>query len=139
LPVPEETSPELEALYRATLELGARAMKLAQPEADVNVAQLAAQVRDPLHLAYLVGSMLSLAVPQEQALLEAPTRLQALQLVYSYLSHEVQVLELRRKITDQAQSEMGKEQRDYLLRQQKRAIEQELGEKTPEKAEVEEL
>src|SRR5207244_7534363 len=106
---------------------------------DVHVGQLAAQVRDPLHLAYMVASMLNLTVPQEQAVLEAATRLQALQTVYGFLSHEVQVLELRRKIADQAQTEMGKEQRDYLLRQQMRAIQEELGEKNPEKAEVDEL
>src|SRR5262249_3656321 len=52
---------------------------------------------------------------------------------------EVQVLELRQKIASQAQSEITKEQRDYLLRQQLRAIQDELGEKNPEKAEVEAL
>src|SRR5262249_836002 len=87
---------------------------------------------------YLIGSMLSLDVPREQALLEATTRLDALRLLHGYLSHEVQVLELRHKITSQAASEMSKEQRDYLLRQQMRAIQEELGEKTPERAEGDE-
>ena len=49
------------------------------------------------------------------------------------------MLELRQKIASQAQTEMGKEQREYLLRQQLRAIQDELGETNPEKAEVEEL
>ena len=49
------------------------------------------------------------------------------------------MLELRQKITSQAQNEMGKEQREYLLRQQLRAIQGELGETNPERAEVEEL
>jgi ATP-dependent Lon protease len=83
--------------------------------------------------------MLSLDVAREQALLEAPTRAEALRLLHGYLSHEVQVLELRQKINTQAQTEMGKEQREYLLRQQLRAIQEELGEKNPEKAEVDEL
>src|SRR5262249_34845911 len=56
-----------------------------------------------------------------------------------YLAHEVRVLELRQKIASQAQTEIGKEQREYLLRQQMRAIQDELGEKSPEKAEVEVL
>src|SRR5262245_30818645 len=60
LPVADASGPELEALFRATLELGARAMKLAQPEAEVNIQQMAGQVQGPLHLAYLIGSMLSL-------------------------------------------------------------------------------
>ena len=49
------------------------------------------------------------------------------------------MLELRQKITSQAQNEMGKEQREYLLRQQLRAIQGELGETSPERAEAQEL
>ncbi len=141
LPLPEDGGTEVEALYRAVLELAARALELAQGEGQgqVNVAQLAAQASDPLRLAYLIGSMLSLDVQKEQAVLEATTRIEALRLVHGYLSHELQVLELRHKINTQAQSEMGKQQRDYFLRQQMQAIQEELGETSPEKAEVEEL
>jgi ATP-dependent Lon protease len=139
LPLPDDGGTEVEALARAILDLAARALQLAQPQAEINVQQLAAQAPNPILLAYLIGSMLSLDVPREQALLEATTRLDALRLLHSYLSHEVQVLELRHKITTQAATEMGKEQRDYLLRQQLRAIQEELGEKNPEKAEVDEL
>ena len=56
--------------------------------------------------------------------------------MHAYLSHEVQVLELKSKIANTARNEMSKEQRDYLLRQQMRAIQQELGEKNPEQADV---
>jgi ATP-dependent Lon protease len=139
LPLPEDTSPEVEALYRAILDLAGRAMQLIQPQVEFNVQQLAAQAQNPVQLAYLLGSMLNLDVPREQALLEAPTRLEALRLLHGYLAHEVQVLELRSHIAKQAQTEMGKEQRDYLLRQQMRAIQEELGERSPEKAEVDEL
>ena len=59
--------------------------------------------------------------------------------MHGWLSHEVEVLELRNKITDEARSEMSKEQREYILRQQKRAIEQELGEKNGDQSEVETL
>jgi ATP-dependent Lon protease len=73
---------------------------------------------------------------KEQSILEAPTRADALRLMHSYLTHEVQVLELKTKIATNARNEMSKEQREYLLRQQMRAIQQELGEKNPEQAEV---
>jgi ATP-dependent Lon protease len=140
LPLPEDGGTEVEALYRAVLELAARALELAQQaQGQVNVAQLAAQAGDPLRLAYLVASMLSLDVPKEQAVLEATTRLDALRLVHGHLSHELQVLELRQKINAEAQGEMTKQQREYFLRQQMQAIQQELGESTPEKAEVDEL
>ena len=138
LPLPEDHGPEIEALRRAVLDLTAQAIALSQAS-GVSIEQLAAQAQDPLMLAYLIGSMLSLDVPREQALLEAPTRLEALQLLHGYLAHELRVLELRQKIASQAQTEMSKEQRDYMLRQQLRAIQQELGEKNPESQEAEEL
>ncbi len=83
--------------------------------------------------------MFSLDAEKAQSLLEAPTRLEALRIMHRYLSHEVQVLELRNKINTEARSEMTKEQHDYLLRQQMRAIQQELGEKGAEGAEADQL
>ncbi len=138
-PVPDDRSTEVEALHRAIVQLAGRAFELAQPPTPINLQQLLAQAEDPLKLAYLLASMLNLEVYKEQELLEASTRRQALELLHSYLTHEVQVLELRQHITSQAQSEINKDQRDYLLRQQLRAIQEELGEKSPEKSEVEEL
>ena len=117
----------------------ARALELAHPESAVNIEQFAAQAQDPLVLVYQIGSMLSLDVAREQALLEAPTRAEALRLLHGYLTDELHVLELRQKIANQAQTEMSKEQREYTLRQQLRAIQEELGETSPEKAEVQEL
>ena len=117
--MPDDQGPEVEALHRARARPdrpGAASWR--RPEAPINIEQLAAQAQDPLLLAYLLGSMLSLDVAKEQALLEAPTRLEALRLLHGYLAHELQVLELRQKIASQAQTEMSKEQREYLLRQQ---------------------
>jgi len=56
--------------------------------------------------------------------------------MHSYLAQELQVLELRSKIANEAQSEMSREQREYLLRQQLRAIQKELGGENPEQSEV---
>jgi ATP-dependent Lon protease len=139
MPEPQDTGTEIEALYRAVVELAARVLELAQVQVPVNIQQLVAQTQDPLRFAYLLGSMLSLDVAREQALLEAATRAEALRLMHGYLTHEVQVLELRKKISTAAETEMSKQQREYMLRQQMQAIQEELGEKNPEKAEVEEL
>jgi ATP-dependent Lon protease len=139
LPEPQDSGTEVEALYRAVVELAARVLELAQVQVPINIQQLVAQTQDPLHFAYLLGSMLSLDVAREQALLEAPTRGEALRLLHGYLTHEIQVLELRKKISTAAETEMSKQQREYMLRQQMQAIQEELGEKNPEKAEVEEL
>jgi len=138
-PITEDASPEIDALYRSVIDLANRAIEIAQPQAQPSFQQLVAGSPDPIRLVYLLGSMLSLDVQKEQALLESNTRLAALQLLHGYLAHEVQVLELRQKITTQAQTEISKEQREYMLRQQMRAIQDELGEKSPEKAEVEAL
>jgi ATP-dependent Lon protease len=138
-PLPEDHSTEAEALFRTVLDLARRAVELSQVETPVNIDQLAAQAGDPLRVAYLLGSMLSLDMTREQALLEASMRVEVFRLLHEYLTHEVQVLELRQKIASKAQTEMSREQREYLLRQQLRAINEELGEATPEKAEVEVL
>jgi len=60
----------------------------------------------------------------------------AMRLLHTDILHEVQVLELRQQITSQAQSTMSHQQREYVLRQQLRAIQQELGEENPEQAEA---
>jgi ATP-dependent Lon protease len=137
--VAEQPGPEVEALYRAVVEQARRVLELAQPEGAGGFQQLMSQVTGPLHLVYLVGSMMGLDVPREQALLEANTLAEALQRLHDYLAHEARVLELRNQITDKARTEMGKEQREYMLRQQLRAIQEELGDTNPEKAEVESL
>jgi ATP-dependent Lon protease len=136
-PVPEESNTEIEAMRRAILELSARAIQLAQPNAPVEVTQMLAENEEPLQLTYLIGSVLGLPVEKEQGLIEAPTRLDALRLLHSYLLHELQVLELRNQINVQAQGEMERQQREYLLRQQLRAIQEELGETSPEQADAE--
>jgi ATP-dependent Lon protease len=139
LPLPEDTNPEVEALHRAIVEQTGRVLELTQTQNPAQVQQLIAGAQDPLRLAFLIASMLSLDVQREQALLESKTRADGLRLVHGFLAHELQVLELRQKIRSQAESEMTKQQREYVLRNQMRAIQEELGEQSPEKAEVEEL
>jgi ATP-dependent Lon protease len=135
-PLPEDGGSEVEALSGALLELAGRAITLAQPQSANELTRMLAGSEDPLKLAFLLASIFSLDAAKEQQLLEAETRVGALRLIHSYLSHEMQVLELRQKISSTARDEMSKEQREYLLRQQLRAIQQELGEKDPDKAEV---
>jgi ATP-dependent Lon protease len=139
LPLPEDKGPEVEALHGALTELGAKAISLAHPNSPQELGRLLAANDDGLRLAWMLASMFSIDVSRGQALLEAPTRAEALRLAHSYLAHEVQVFELRNKITTEARTEMSKDQRDYLLRQQMKAIQQELGEREGEQAEVDQL
>lgn len=135
----QEGDAEADALQRELIDVAARYQALAQPIPTFDMDQVVAQVRDPMHLIYLLATIAGLDLDKAQRLLEARTRLDALRLLHEHLVHEVQVLELRKEIAGQAQTEMSKQQREYLLRQQLRAIQQELGEDSPEEAEVETL
>jgi ATP-dependent Lon protease len=139
LPAPAGGGDQVEALHRAVMDAARKVLELARPQGDIDVNQVLAQAPEPVQLAYLVASMLGLDVLKEQALLEAESPEVALQLILDHLTHEVRVLELRNQITSKAQEVITKEQREYWLRQQLRAIQDELGETTPEKAEVGEL
>ncbi|MDQ1637232.1 MAG: ATP-dependent Lon protease [Pyrinomonadaceae bacterium] len=93
---------------------------------------------EPVRLAYFLGSILNLGVEQEQKMLEADTADELLRLAHAYLARELEIIQLRSKIATEAQSEMDKAQRDYVLRQQMKAIQKELGEdESGEQAEAE--
>src|SRR5215216_2573731 len=93
---------------------------------------------DATRLSYFLASILNLGVGEEQKMLEANTVDELVRLAHSNLGHEVEILQLRSKIASEAQTEMDKAQRDYILRQQMRAIQKELGEdETGEAAETE--
>jgi ATP-dependent Lon protease len=95
---------------------------------------------EPVRLAYFLGSILNLGVEQEQKMLEAETADELLHLAHVYLARELEIIQLRSKITSEAQSEMDKAQREYILRQQMKAIQKELGEdESGERAEAEML
>jgi ATP-dependent Lon protease len=95
---------------------------------------------EPVRLAYFLASILNLGVEQEQKMLEAITTDELLRLAHNYLARELEIMQLRSKIASEAQSEMDKAQRDYILRQQLKAIQKELGEdETGEQAEAQML
>src|SRR5665213_906641 len=139
LPLPDDSSRELEALSLSVVEMASKYVNLVQGQPAQEIAQAFAAQSDPLQLAFLIASVMNLDVEKEQSLLETSSRIEALRMVLGWLSHEVDVAELRAKVTEKAKSEMSKEQRDYVLRQQKKAIEQELGEGKTDEAEAEDL
>ena len=141
LPASDDSSRETEALTLSIVEMGSRFAGLIQaPGATAQeLARMFTSHEDPLRLAYMVASLMNLEGTKEQSLLEAPSKVEALRLVHGWLSHEVEVLDLRNKIAEEARGEMSREQKEYILRQQKKAIEQELGEKNPDQAEVEQI
>ncbi|MBS1831571.1 MAG: endopeptidase La [Acidobacteria bacterium] len=142
LPAPQDRGTEVEALQGALFELAMKAIALAQSAqtpAEVSQMLQGGSSEEPVRLAYLLASMFSIDVAKEQALLESETTVDALRLMHKYLSHEVQVLEIRARINTEARSEINKDQREYMLRQQMRAIQQELGEKGSDQDEIQQL
>lgn len=133
---PQDESLEIEALHRNILELVQRGLNLLPNVPPEVVNAITSTTDDPVRLAYTLAMLLNLDVEKEQALLEAPTRREILRLTHSYLTREVEILELRRKLAGEAQAEMDKAQREYFLRQQQKAILRELGEEEPEQAEI---
>ena len=132
-------TPELEALIRNVQGLFGRIISLA-PYLPEELELAAANVDDPSALAHLVASTLrSIKTEERQELLEILDVEDRLRKVSGILSRELEVFELGSKIQSQVQSEMEKGQREYFLRQQLKAIQQELGEDDPEQAEVNEL
>jgi ATP-dependent Lon protease len=132
-------TPEVEALTRNVQGLFARIIGLA-PYLPEELQLAAANVDDPSALCHLVASTLrTIKTEERQEILEEVNVERRLRLVSQILNRELEVFELGSKIQSQVQSEMEKGQREYFLRQQLKAIQQELGEGDPEQAEVDEL
>ncbi len=133
--VTREESPEVEALRRNINALVQKALTLL-PNVPNEIRSIILGADDSVRLSYFLASVLELETEQEQALLEASTEGDLLRLMHTYLAREVEVLDIRSKIANQAQEELGKTQRDYILREQMKQIQKELGETEPEQAEA---
>jgi ATP-dependent Lon protease len=131
-------TPEVEALTRTVQNQFARVVELV-PTLPDELQLAAANIDDPGVLTHLVASTLRLKTEEKQQLLETIDVEQRLRMTASILGRELQVFELGSKIQSQVESEMEKTQREYFLRQQLKAIQDELGEADPEQAEVEDL
>jgi ATP-dependent Lon protease len=138
--VPDEVdeTPELEALTRSVQTEFGRLISLV-PYLPSELELAAANVDDPGALSHLVASTLRLKTAEKQALLEQQTVYDRLHEVLRILKRELEVVELGTKISSQVQSELEKGQREYFLRQQLKAIQDELGEGDEQQAEIAEL
>jgi ATP-dependent Lon protease len=105
------------------------------PEAAV----AARNITEPGLLADMVAYSPDMSTEQRQELLETIDVVERLKLVSAFLAHQIEVLELKGKIQSEVKSEMDKTQREYILREQLKAIQRELGEDDPQQAEINEL
>jgi len=129
LPEPESVPKglEVEALMRnvkGALEKSANLGKPLSPEVIV----IATNMEEPGRLADLTASNLDLKVEGAQEILEAVDPLERLRRVHELMAKELEVLAMQQEISSQAKGEMDRSQREFFLRQQLKAIQQELGE-----------
>jgi ATP-dependent Lon protease len=138
--VPDEIveSQELEALTHSVQTEFGRLISLV-PYLPSELELAAANVDDPGALSHLVASTLRLKTDEKQGLLEQQDVSARLRDVLRILKRELEVVELGTKIQSQVQSELEKGQREYFLRQQLKAIQDELGEGDEQQAELKEL
>jgi ATP-dependent Lon protease len=129
---------EAEALARSVEALFGRIISVA-PYLPEELLLAAANAESPSSLANLIASTIRLKTEEKQQLLETVDVEERLRKLTAILSRELEVFELGTKIQSQVQEEMDKSQREYFLRQQLKAIQEELGETDEQQAEMAEL
>ena len=133
---PSDRGTEVQALHRAIQELVSDLPSLIQAPGIQEISTALSTEDDSVALAYRIASLVNLNVAEEQRLLECSSALDLLRSLYAALSKEIQILQLRDKIAKDAQTKIGKNQREYILREQLKAIQQELGEGEEEENEI---
>jgi ATP-dependent Lon protease len=134
-----EADTELEALQRNAQDLF-RDVVSHSPQLSDDLQSVAMNIDDPGRLAdFIAGTLPSLSTLVRQELIETPSVRKRLEALIRELSKELEVLELRSKIHEQVQEQVSQNQREYLLREQMKAIQKELGESDDSMAEIDEL
>ena len=118
---------EIEALKRNIHGMIQEALALL-PQVPPEIRVAVTSQENPVQLAYFLASVLDLGAETEQKMLESSTVDALLTLTHAALARELEIMQIRSKIASEAQNEMDKSQRDYVLRQQMKAIQKELGE-----------
>jgi ATP-dependent Lon protease len=132
------TGLEVQALMRSVqsqIEQYVQSGAPVPPEAAV----AARNITEPGLLADMVAYSPDMSTEQRQELLETADVVERLRLVSTFLARQIEILELKGKIQSEVKSEMDKTQREYILREQLKAIQRELGEEDPQQAEINEL
>jgi ATP-dependent Lon protease len=135
-PDPTDKTVELEALMRGLVSQFERFARFSRSVPPDQVAG-ASQIEEPGRLADVIAQHVSLKLEERQELLEADPK-PRLERLSAILSREIHVLELERKIQNRVRKQMEKSQREYFLKEQIKAIQQELGETDERQAEVSE-
>jgi ATP-dependent Lon protease len=132
------TSPEIEALQRNALQMFQEYVHLNRRIPDEVLATTAA-IADPAQLALTIASHLLVKVPAKQKLLESPGTVSRLRLLAETLASELEIVRLERKIEGQVRSSVHKNQKEFYLNEQLKAIRKELGHQNEFSSELDDL
>jgi len=137
--IPETTDRtlETEALRRSLVDHFSHLIELS-PTIPEEMGDMLSNIDDPLQVTYAVANHIDNELEEAQEILEMDLLSDKMHRLLNIMAQEVEVLELGRKIKSEAQSEMQERQREYFLREQKKAIQRELGE-ADEQMEAEEF
>jgi ATP-dependent Lon protease len=137
--IPETTDRtlETEALRRSLVEHFSHLIELS-PTIPEEMGEMLSNIDDPLQVTYAIANHIDNELHEAQEILEMDLLSDKMHRLLNIMAQEVEVLELGRKIKSEAQSEMQERQREYFLREQKKAIQRELGE-ADEQMEAEEF
>jgi ATP-dependent Lon protease len=130
--------PELTALVRNVQETFGRIIEDV-PYLPEELQMAVANLDDPSALAHLIAGALRIKTEEKQSLLEEVDVGRRLHMLSEVLARELEVAAIGSRIQSQVQSELDRSQREFVLRQQLKAIQEELGERDPGEAEVAEL
>ncbi|MFW7378998.1 MAG: endopeptidase La [Oligoflexus sp.] len=126
--IAEDPSPETEAIHREIIRIFHLIHPGLRSDMGTPIGDMLEKVHDPLHKIYLVAVILGLEMEKQQKLLEARTRHEACNMMHDYISYEYSVQKIRDTISNRVSDELGKAQREYVLRSQLNEIQKELGE-----------
>jgi ATP-dependent Lon protease len=138
LPDVVEDGPELEALTRNVQRTFSQIIEQI-PYLPEELQMAVANLDDPAALAHLIAGALRISTEEKQRLLEELEVVARLRHLSQILARELEVVQLGSQIQSQVESEIDKGQREFFLRQQMKAIQDELGEGDEQQAEVNEL
>ena len=137
--VRDEDKLEIDALQR-NIKTNFQQVVSLSPLLSDDLQTLALNIADPGKLAdFIASSLTTITTPVKEEVLETLDVRARMDLLNRVLIKELEVLELGSKIQSQVQSEVGKNQRDYFLREQLKAIQKELGEGDDQTKEIEDL
>ena len=125
--VPKDKQIRLQALIRSVKELAIQIVAMS-PNLPSEAAYAIENIDSPTFLIHFIASNLQVEVDDKQELLETLSLVERASLVLKHLNREIQVLQLSEEIRSRVKSDVDQQQREYLLRQQMKAIQEELGE-----------